>query len=165
MPQLSLHTPVGDLTLSEEDGRIVALDWGWGRDQQETPVLALARDQLHAYFDGARTRFDLPLDPHGTPYRLRVWQALRTIPAGETRTYAEIARVAGGSPRSVGGANGANPIPILIPCHRVVASHGLGGYSGADGVPTKRYLLDLEARTPDDPALAAGGRSPRACNR
>jgi methylated-DNA-[protein]-cysteine S-methyltransferase len=158
LPQLSLHTPVGDITLSEESGRIVALDWGWGRDQQETPILALARGQLHAYFDGALTRFDLPLDPHGTPYRLRVWQALRTIPSGQTRTYGEIARIAGGSPRSVGGANGANPIPILIPCHRVVAGDGIGGYSGADGLPTKRYLLALEAHQPAGPALAAVGR-------
>jgi methylated-DNA-[protein]-cysteine S-methyltransferase len=156
LPQLSLHTPIGDITLSEEEGRIVALDWGWGRDQHETPLLALARDRLHAYFDGVRICFDLPLDPHGTPYRRRVWEALRTIPAGETRTYAEIARLAGGSPRSVGGASGANPIPILIPCHRVVAGNGPGGYSGADGLITKRYLLDLEARIPADPARAAG---------
>lgn len=148
MPQLSLHTPVGDLTLSEEDGRIVALDWGWGRDQTETGLLRRARDQLHAYFDGRRLAFDLPLDPQGTPYRRRVWAALREIPPGETRTYQDIAHLAGGSARSVGGANGANPIPILIPCHRVVAVSGIGGYSGGDGLPTKRYLLDLETRMP-----------------
>lgn len=146
MPQLSLHTPLGDLTLSEEDGRIVALDWGWGRDQTPTPLLRRASEQLQAYFDGARLAFDLPLAPEGTPYRRQVWAALQAIPPGQTRTYQDIARLAGGSPRSVGGANGANPIPILIPCHRVVATTGLGGYSGGDGPPTKRYLLDLEAR-------------------
>ncbi len=146
MPQLSLHSPVGDLTISEEDGAIVAIDWGWGRDQTETPVLVEARRQLHAYFDGERLSFDLPLTPAGSPYRQRVWQALRDIPPGVTRTYADIARVAGGSPRSVGGANGANPIPIVIPCHRVVATTGIGGYSGGDGLPTKRFLLNLEAR-------------------
>ena len=146
MPQLSLHTPVGDLTLSEEDGAIVAVDWGWGRDQTETPLLSAARDQLQAYFDGERLEFDLKLAPVGTAYRQRVWDALCRIPAGATRTYGEIARAAGGSARSVGGANGSNPIPILIPCHRVVAGNGIGGYSGGDGLPTKHFLLDLEAR-------------------
>ena len=82
----------------------------------------------------------------GSPYRQRVWKALCDIPPGATRTYGDIARVAGGSARSVGGANGANPIPILIPCHRVVAGAGIGGYSGGDGLPTKRYLLALETR-------------------
>jgi len=144
LPQLSLHAPVGDLTISEEDGRIVAVDWGWGRDQAATPVLLEARSQLHAYFDGDRASFDLPLAPHGTPYQLRVWASLRLIPAGETRSYADIARVAGGSPRSVGLANGANPIPIIIPCHRVVGTTGCGGYSGGDGLSTKLFLLDLE---------------------
>lgn len=145
MPQLSLHTPVGDLTISEDGGAIVALDWGWGRDQTETTLLMRAREQLHAYFDGECQSFDLPLAPAGTAYRQRVWEALCRIPYGETRTYGEIAAVAGGSPRSVGTANGSNPIPILIPCHRVLASNGLGGYSGGDGVDTKRSLLRLEA--------------------
>ncbi len=155
MPQLSLHTQIGDITVSEDDGRIVALDWGWGRDQCATPLLARARDLLHAYFDGAPVSFDLPLAPAGSPYRQRVWAALRRIPAGETRSYLQIAHAAGGSPRSVGGANGANPIPILIPCHRVVATSGLGGYSGGDGLVTKRILLDLEAAAAGLPALPA----------
>ncbi len=145
MPQLSLHTPVGDLTISEEDGAIVALDWGWGRDQTETELLLRAREQLHAYFDGERREFDLPLAPAGSPYRRRVWAALQQIPYGATRTYGEIATIAGGSPRSVGTANGSNPIPILIPCHRVLASNGIGGYSGGDGLDTKRALLRLES--------------------
>lgn len=148
LPQLSLHSPVGDLTISEEDGAIVAIDWGWGRDQTETPVLREGRRQLQQYFDGERRDFDLKLAPRGSPYRLRVWQALCSIPSGAARTYADIARSAGGSPRSVGGANGANPIPIVIPCHRVVATTGIGGYSGGDGLATKRHLLDLESRTP-----------------
>jgi len=146
LPQLSLHTPLGDLTVSEEDGAIVAVDWGWGRDQDETPLLLLAREQLQEYFDGVRVAFELPLQPQGTAYRRRVWAALCEIPPGATRTYADIARVAGGSARSVGQANGANPIPVLIPCHRVIASAGLGGYSGGDGLDTKRFLLQLEAR-------------------
>lgn len=147
MPQLSLHTPLGDLTVSDEDGAIVAVDWGWGRDQERTPLLDEARTQLQAYFDGRLTRFDLPLAPHGTEYRRKVWAALRDIPSGETRTYGDIARIAGGTARSVGQANGANPIPVLIPCHRVVAATGLGGYTGGDGLVTKIFLLQLEART------------------
>ena len=146
MPQLSLHTPVGDLTVSEEDGAIVAVDWGWGRDQSETALLCAARDQLHEYFDGTRHSFDLKLAPAGTEYQQRVWSALCDIPLGATRSYIEIARVAGGSARSVGGANGRNPIPVIIPCHRVLATTGIGGYSGGEGLPTKRILLDLEAR-------------------
>lgn len=144
LPQLSLHTPIGDVTVSEDDGAVVAIDWGWGRDQTETPLLRRARDQLHAYFDGELTRFDLPLAPAGTPYRRAVWLALRDIPYGRTRSYGEIARAAGGSARSVGQANGCNPIPIVIPCHRVVAAGHIGGYSGGDGLSTKRFLLALE---------------------
>lgn len=144
MPQLSLHTPLGDLTISEDEGAIVAVDWGWGRDQTETDLLRQARTQMHAYFDGALRRFALPLNPHGSPYRQRVWAALRAIPYGEVRTYGQLAAAAGGSPRSVGGANGANPIPIIIPCHRVVGSGNIGGYSGGDGVSTKLFLLGLE---------------------
>ena len=146
LPQLSLHTPVGDITVSEDDGAIVALDWGWGRDQEPTPLLVAARAQLQAYFDGDALRFDLPLAPFGTAYRKRVWSALRLIPPGQTNTYAGLAAIAGGSARSVGTAMATNPIPILIPCHRVVASAGLGGYSGGDGLPTKLFLLDLERR-------------------
>ncbi|BDG75127.1 methylated-DNA--[protein]-cysteine S-methyltransferase [Roseomonas fluvialis] len=150
MPQLSLHTPLGDLTLSEEDGAIVALDWGRGRDQDATPLLVRARDQLQDYFDGTRTVFDLPLAPHGTAFQRKVWDALCAIPAGQTRSYAYIARQVGcRAARAIGQANGANPIPILIPCHRVVAANGgLGGYSGGEGEATKRYLLDLERLAP-----------------
>lgn len=147
MPQLSFLTPLGPLTLSEEDGAIVALDWGRGRDQEETPLLLAARDQLQDYFDGQRTAFDLPLAPFGSAFQKRVWAALCTIPPGETRSYGELAVSLGSAARAVGQANGANPIPIIIPCHRVVGSKGaLGGYSGGDGPSTKRYLLDLERR-------------------
>lgn len=140
-----MHSPVGDLTLFAEQGTIVALEWGWGSGPQEaTEVLRRTKAALDAYFDGARLPEDLPLNPAGSPYRLKVWAALRAIPPGETRTYREIAGIAGGSARSVGGANAANPIPILIPCHRVLASSGIGGYSGGAGLATKRALLALE---------------------
>ncbi len=144
MPQLSLHSPLGDLTIFEESGEIVAVEWGWGAGQQATPFLLRAKAALFDYFDGKPLDPEIPLKPRGTAYRQKVWAALRGIPAGETRTYIDVARVAGGSPRSVGGANGANPIPIFIPCHRVVAVGGIGGYSGGDGLATKRALLDLE---------------------
>jgi methylated-DNA-[protein]-cysteine S-methyltransferase len=146
VPQLSLHSPIGEISVSEEDGALVAVDWGWGSLQSETPLLRRACEQLHAYFDGELTTFDLPLAPRGTAYQRRVWHALRAIPYGETRSYLAIAQVAGGSARSVGQANANNPIPIIIPCHRVVASVHLGGYSGSGGLATKRWLLALEAR-------------------
>jgi methylated-DNA-[protein]-cysteine S-methyltransferase len=148
VPQLSFRTSLLDvLTVTEEDGAVVALDWGWGRDQQETPLLLEARAQIEAYLDGERRGFDLPLAPRGTAYQRRVWAALCDIPHGQTRTYMQIAAVAGGVARSVGGANRSNPIPILIPCHRVLASASLGGYSGGSGPETKARLLQLEQRT------------------
>ena len=147
MSQLSLRTPLGDLTLSEENGAIVALDWGRVEQQDSTPMLLEARDQLQDYFDGLRTAFALDLAPHGTAFQRRVWAALRDIPSGQTCSYIGLARLLGSGPRAVGQANGRNPIPIIIPCHRVVAADGsIGGYSGHDGIATKRYLLDLERR-------------------
>ncbi len=144
MPQLSLRSPIGDLTVSEEDGHIVALDWGWGRDQAETPLLARARDLLEAYFDGEAADFDLPFRPEGTEFQRAVWRGMCEIPHGHTWTYGRLADRAGGIARAVGTACGANPIPVLIPCHRVVAASGLGGYSGDGGLETKVALLRLE---------------------
>lgn len=144
MAVLSLHSPVGDLSIAEHDGAIVSVEWGWASRQDPTALLRRAKEQLDAYFDSDLTEFGLPLAPDGSPYRQKVWLALCAIPYGATRSYLDIARVAGGSPRSVGGANGSNPIPIIIPCHRVVATSGIGGYSGGEGLPTKRALLALE---------------------
>jgi methylated-DNA-[protein]-cysteine S-methyltransferase len=146
-----MHSPVGDLTLFAEHGALIALEWGWGSIQNPDPLLIRAKAALDAYFDGAPLP-ELPLAPAGSAYRRQVWAALRAIPAGQTRTYAQIARIAGGSPRSVGGANAANPLPIFIPCHRVLATTGLGGYSGGEGLATKRALLALEQLKP---AIAA----------
>lgn len=160
MPQLSLHTPIGDLTLSEEDGALVALDWGWGRDQTPTKLLTRARERLQAYFDGVRPAadFGLPLAPSGTAFQRRVWAELRRIPLGATRTYGELAAMVQSASRAVGQANGANPLPILIPCHRVVAAGGLGGYSAPGGLETKTWLLDHERRlTPSLPSGATAG--------
>ncbi|GAN60928.1 methylated-DNA--protein-cysteine methyltransferase [Acetobacter cibinongensis] len=149
MPQLSLHSPLGPLTLSEEDGKIISLDWGWGRDQTETPLLCDARDWLDKWFDDPKAlgACPFPLEAFGTPYQQKVWAALCAIPVGTVTTYQALAHSVGGSARSVGQAVGRNPIPILIPCHRVVARHGLGGYSGDGGVDDKKWLLALEEAT------------------
>jgi len=147
MPQRSCLTPLGEVTISEDDGAIVALDWGRGRDQARSPLLDEAVAQLQDYFDGGRSDFDLPLRAHGTAFQQRVWDALRAIPIGQTRSYGELAKLLGSSARAVGQANGSNPIPIFIPCHRVLAAAGaLGGYSGGEGPPTKLWLLEHERR-------------------
>jgi methylated-DNA-[protein]-cysteine S-methyltransferase len=146
VPQLSVHSPVGALTVSEESGRIVAVDWGWGRDQTASALLLDAREQLHAYFDGRLRRFELPLDPGGTAYQRRVWDEVASIPFGGTAAYGIVAAKVGGSARAIGQANARNRLPILIPCHRVVGTGGIGGYSGGDGVEIKRYLLGHERR-------------------
>jgi methylated-DNA-[protein]-cysteine S-methyltransferase len=168
LPQLSLHTPIGPITVSAEADAIVAVDWGWGRDQDPAPLLLRAKDWLHAYFDGEITAMTLPLAPTGTAYRQRVWSTISVIAPGHTESYQAVAKLAGGSARSVGGAMAANPIPILIPCHRVVGiglrgGSVIGGYSGGEGIETKSFLLDLERRAaarmpgglPDRPGLGA----------
>jgi methylated-DNA-[protein]-cysteine S-methyltransferase len=149
MPQLAYNSPVGPLTLFEEDGVIVAVDWGWPPESDETPLLLQARDQLEEYFEGRRQDFDLPLQPAGTDFQRKVWAALEAIPFGATRSYGELAAELGTAPRALGGACGRNPIPILIPCHRVLgADKKLGGYSGMDGIETKEFLLRLEGVLP-----------------
>jgi methylated-DNA-[protein]-cysteine S-methyltransferase len=107
-------------------------------------VLASAAEQLEEYFRGERTTFELELDFAGTPFQQSVWSALRGIPYGTTTTYGTLARALGAQPRAVGSAVGSTPIPIIVPCHRVIGSDGsLTGYGG--GLPRKRALLDLEA--------------------
>lgn len=148
MAHLAFNSPLGPLTLFEDDGALVALEWGWGDDCAETPLLTEAQAQLDAYFDRRLRTFDLPFAPQGTAFQRRVWEALATIPYGETRTYGTLARDLDSGPRAIGGACGRNPLPILIPCHRVLAGNGgLGGYSGDEGVETKRRLLRLEGVT------------------
>lgn len=144
-PQLSCPSPVGDLTVSEDDGAIVSLDFGRGMTQTRTALLDEAVTQLTAYFDGALSDFDLPLNPHGTDFQKNVWKLMCAIPYGGTRAYADLARDLKSAARAVGGACGANPIPVIIPCHRVLAAGGkMGGFSGGEGIPTKVALLRLE---------------------
>ncbi len=145
MAQLSFHSPVGDLTLSEMDGKIVSLDWGWSPLSETTAFLKAAKQQLDDYFDGLNPEFTLPLQAQGTEFQKRVWRAMRLISHGETKTYGEIADEVGSHPRAVGTACGLNPIPIIIPCHRVMGKGGkLTGFSGGEGVETKKFLLELE---------------------
>ena len=147
MSYLAYNSPVGPLTLFEEDGVIIAVEWGWPPESEDAPapVLERARDQLDAYFEGRLKEFDLPLAPMGTAFQKKVWQAMSRIPFGATRTYGDLADELGTSPRALGGACGRNPIPIIIPCHRILGSNGgLGGYSGMDGTESKAFLLRLE---------------------
>ncbi len=152
MPTLNVASALGPLTLVERDGALVRLGWDDAPDELPaggpTPLLREAAAQLAAYFAGTLTAFDVPLAPAGTGFQKRVWQAMREIPYGETWTYGGLAKRAGTVPRAVGGACGANPIPVIIPCHRVLAANGgAGGYSGKGGLKTKALLLDIENRT------------------
>jgi methylated-DNA-[protein]-cysteine S-methyltransferase len=142
-----IASPLGALRLTADDDRIVSLDWAGDAtpDGDADPLLDRAADQLGAYFAGTLRQFDLPLAPHGTDHEQAVWREMQTIGYGATRSYGEIARTIGSSARAVGTACGRNPIPIIIPCHRVLAAGGgIGGYSGAGGTTTKRRLLALE---------------------
>ena len=145
MSTRTIKTPIGPLTLQADEAAVTAIRFGAGVEQDASPLLDAAEAQLREYFAGARRTFDLPLAPHGTAFQQRVWAALRAIPYGETRTYGELA-AAIGSPnasRAVGMANHRNPIPIIIPCHRVIGANGtLTGYAG--GLEVKRKLLALE---------------------
>jgi methylated-DNA-[protein]-cysteine S-methyltransferase len=144
MPSLSMPSPVGQLAIEEHDGAIVAIRWADAPAGNGSPLLAAAARQLAAYFDGKLSRFDLPLAPAGSLFEARVWAAMQAIPYGETRCYGDLADAVGSAPRAVGRACGRNPIPIVIPCHRVLARSGLGGYSGEGGLATKQRLLALE---------------------
>jgi methylated-DNA-[protein]-cysteine S-methyltransferase len=144
MNSLSIGSPIGNLVLDEEDGAVVAIRWANGGKGNGSPLLAEAARQLDAYFAGTLSQFDLPLRPAGSDFERRVWQAMQAIPFGKTRSYGEIACDIHSAPRAVGGACGKNPIPIVIPCHRVLAKAGLGGYSGSGGLKTKQALLALE---------------------
>lgn len=150
MGRLAVDTPFGPMVLEGE----AALTRLWlpnalpdnrGRGE-ESPLLRAARTQLLEYLSGARRSFDLPLDPAGTDFQRSVWEALRAIPYGQTRTYGKIAAAVGRprAVRAVGQANHVNPLPIFIPCHRVVGKNGaLTGYAG--GLDLKGALLALES--------------------
>ena len=150
MAHLSLNSPVGALTVFEDAGAVVVLEWGRAPAAETSPLLDEAKRQLDAYFGGRLTVFDLPLRPRGTPFQEALWGRLSKIPYGTVLTYGDLAARMKSAPRAVGGACGRNPIPIIIPCHRVVAAGGLlGGFSGGTGIETKRALLRHEGIAAD----------------
>jgi methylated-DNA-[protein]-cysteine S-methyltransferase len=144
-----LETPIGPLAVAKNDAGAVTeirfsgdADEDWTRNDDAFGDVAM---QLREYFAGARRDFDLPLAPAGTPFQLAVWNVLRAIPYGATRSYLDVANAIGkpAACRAVGAANGANPLPIVVPCHRVIGSNGsLTGFGG--GIDVKRRLLSLE---------------------
>ena len=144
MSRRCVESPIGPLCLTERSGALTRLDWG-GEGADETPLLLEAERQLREYFSGSRREFDLTLAPEGTAFQLAVWQALREIPYGEVRSYGALASAVGKprAGRAVGMANHRNPLPVFIPCHRVIGADGsLTGYGG--GLDKKRFLLALE---------------------
>ena len=146
MPCLFYDSPIGPMTLVQEGEVLARLDFDVPSQPEEaTPLLLEACRQLREYFAGERKAFALPLAPAGTEFQKKVWAALRDIPWGETRSYGDIARAMGKPTacRAVGMANGRNPLPVFIPCHRVIGTNGsITGYSG--GLEKKRFLLRLE---------------------
>jgi methylated-DNA-[protein]-cysteine S-methyltransferase len=143
-----MDTPLGGLRLHAQAGLLTAIDFDAQPqgERVDDPVLDEAERQLSEYFDGKRTEFDLPLASEGSEFQKKVWAELRRIPYGETATYGDIARRLGYEPvisRAVGVANASNPLPIVVPCHRVIGSDGkLTGYAG--GIDRKQALLELE---------------------
>ncbi len=144
---IKILTPMGELGLYEERGALVRLSLSSSSEDLERPTALLleAKEQILAYFAGKRQDFDLPLAPAGTKFQQSVWTALQKIPYGETRSYGQIAQAIGNpkASRAVGMANNKNPLPILIPCHRVIGADGrLVGY--ASGLEIKTFLLERE---------------------
>ena len=147
LEQMSVSSPTGWLTLSVSERGLCAVDWGsiGNARRSVNPLLRASATQLEEYFAGRRRRFDLPLDLRGTPFQLRAWSALAEIPYGTTVSYGEQARRLGvpTAVRAIGAANGSNPLPIVLPCHRVIGANGaLTGYGG--GLDMKRWLLAHE---------------------
>ena len=152
-----IASPVGALIIAASDAGLHAIEFPSNRHPQhregwregDHPLLDQAQAQLGEYFAGKRETFDLPLAPRGTPFQREVWFALASIPYGQTASYAQLAlRVdRPAATRAVGAANGRNPLPIVLPCHRVIGADGsLTGFGGA--LPTKRFLLELEGALP-----------------
>lgn len=146
-----IDAPLGAVRVTCEDGRVTGVELqpqGSAGGQGELPSAVL--EQLSAYFLDGSMGFDLAVGLRGTAFQLRVWHALQTIPPGRTVTYGELARALGTGARAIGSACRANPCPIVVPCHRVVAAHGLGGFGGDTSgrkLAIKRWLLRHEGHT------------------
>lgn len=144
MPALTLATPTGPFTLIERDGALVGARWGGVPGGEGTALLLRAAAQVEGYFAGTLHDFDLPLRIETGAAQVAACAAMRAIPLGETRTYGDLARVLGVSAQAMGRLCGANPLPLVVPCHRVVGVAGLGGFSAPGGVETKVWLLRHE---------------------
>lgn len=140
----SIPSPYGPLVVTVEDGALTRLTWSGMRHADEDPLLLEAEAQLADYFAGTRQGFDLPLRVEGSDFQRAVCAAMLAIPFGHTRTYGQIARELGAPAQAVGQGCGANPLPIVIPCHRVLGANGLGGFSAQGGIETKVALLRHE---------------------
>jgi methylated-DNA-[protein]-cysteine S-methyltransferase len=145
---MTVDSPIGALSVAvDERGRLTRLSFGADLPPCNDARLGAVIAQLREYFAGSRKAFELELAPQGTPFQVAVWEELCRIPYGDTITYAELARRIGrpSAVRAVGAANGANPIAVIVPCHRVIGSNGtLTGYGG--GIERKQFLLALEGR-------------------
>lgn len=140
----SLHNAFGWFSLVEENGQITQLLWEDRTEGFRSDVLKEGLNQLEAYFAGNLTQFDLPLAPAGTDFQQQVYRIMQDIPFGEVLTYGEVAKKLGVPAQPIGQACGSNPIPVIIPCHRIVGTGNLGGFSGMGGVETKVQLLRHE---------------------
>ncbi len=149
---LTFHSPIGPISIGEREGHIVFLSFTDEKGSCGSAPLKDAKYELMQYFQGDLREFTVPIGPEGTEYQRKVWHVIMEIPYGETRTYEWVAERAGGSPRSAGNALRTNPIPIIIPCHRVVRKDGsLGGYSS--GLKIKSFLLEHERLHLDESVL------------
>ncbi len=146
----TMNSPIGPLAIRTRGEAITALDWVTTETSPATtPLQEKSLRQLAAYFAGDLQAFDLPLAPDGTPHQKKVWAEMSKIPFGDLRTYGDLAKSIGSGAQAVGTACGKNPIPIIVPCHRIIAAGGgIGGYSGRGGVATKQFLLALEGAEP-----------------
>lgn len=145
MPTIVQNTPFGAISITEQDGAITRVTWGRPAEGEATPLLQEAARQMAAYAEGRLQEFDLPLRVEAAPFQQAVCEQIAAIPFGETRTYGQIAKSLGVSAQAVGSACGGNPIPVFIPCHRVMGANGkLTGFSGGTGVETKVALLRHE---------------------
>ena len=141
--KISFVSLLGPITIFEDGGKIISLLFSYSEHSDSSPLLEKAKEEIEEYFQGKRKTFDLPLDAKGTEFQKRVWKELLDIRYGETLSYGEIGdRIGTKAYRAIGNACGKNPIPILIPCHRVVGKDNIGGFSL--GLDLKRKLLDIE---------------------
>jgi len=153
MNSKSFESPLGPIRVIEDGGKIIRLRWGLqlvqgddfeDEDHGQSDILDDAVEQLQAYFDGRLTEFDVPIDPKGNAFQQDVWRIMQSIPLGDTLTYGDVAKRLDAAAQPVGQACGHNPIPIIIPCHRILGANNLGGFSAEGGIEDKVWLLKHE---------------------